>query len=117
MFKLKSFKKKYLQGKITLLILSILLISFLIIVFGISFKNQLLSNSKKEYTIQLTGDGFKPQQLEINLGDTVKFTTSVNQQFWPASDPHPTHQFLDGFDPKKPIDSNSSWSFTFNKSG
>jgi plastocyanin len=68
-----------------------------------------------EYIVEIRKDGFHPRELNIKEGDTVIFVPVEEGLFWPASDPHPTHQFLLGFDPKKPIQSGSSWSFTFNK--
>lgn len=70
-----------------------------------------------EHVIKLTKKGFEPHDLTINKGDTVKFVTTENSSFWPASDPHPTHEYLNGFDPLKPILSGSSWSFTFLTAG
>src|SRR6185503_5181523 len=47
--------------------------------------------------------------------DAVTFISNTGQPFWPASDPHPTHQIYPEFDPKQPIQPGKSWSFTFNR--
>lgn len=69
------------------------------------------------HTVNLTQDGFSPKEITINKGDTVIFTTKRNQPFWPASNLHPTHEIYPEFDPKKPIEPDESWSFTFSKVG
>jgi plastocyanin len=71
----------------------------------------------KIYTITETKEGFSPAEITINQNDVVKFISTADKEFWPASDPHPTHTDYSEFDPKQPIESNSSWSFTFDKTG
>lgn len=70
-----------------------------------------------EHRVELRSDGFHPQKLTIQKGDTVYFTTSLEQSFWPASNLHPTHTVYTEFDPREPIDQKQSWSFQFKKSG
>ena len=69
------------------------------------------------HSVILTKDGFTPAEITIHQGDTVVFTTTAGQDFWPASDPHPTHEIYPEFDPKKPIAADKSWSFVFAKAG
>jgi len=69
------------------------------------------------HTVLLTDEGFSPSKLEINLGDFVTFQTARGEQFWPASDLHPTHGVYDDFDPKRPITLEDSWEFKFTKPG
>ena len=71
----------------------------------------------KVHTVKLTEDGFAPSTITIAKGDTVVFTTTRGQPFWPASDLHPTHTIYPEFDPKQPIDPDKSWSFRFDKIG
>ncbi len=99
--------KKYLVLTITLV--------FVVIVFLTSLIWENLDS--KEYRIALTNAGFQPESLEINSGDSVRFTTTLSSPFWPASDPHPIHILYSGFDPKRQIESDASWSFKFEKSG
>lgn len=77
----------------------------------------LVNPFKTIHTVVLTEDGFKPERLVVNPGDSVIFKTDLNKPFWPASDSHPTHTIYSEFDPKKQIDPDSSWKFTFNKEG
>ena len=69
------------------------------------------------FSINLTENTFSPQQITIQKGDTVIFTTSRGIPFWPASDPHPTHDNYPGFDPKRPIPANEGWPFQFDRVG
>jgi len=102
-----------------------LLALFLIIIFEaglflkgkISSSNIFTSANPQTYTVKLTEDGFSPQDLTIDKGDTVVFTTKRDQPFWPASNLHPTHGIYPQFDPKQPIEPAESWSFKFDKVG
>ncbi len=67
--------------------------------------------------ISLLPSGFSPPELTIKKGETVTFITKRGKPFWPASNVHPLHSLYPEFDPKKPIEANQSWSFTFDKAG
>ena len=70
-----------------------------------------------EYIVVITPDGFSPKELYLNVGDRVKFTTTLTRPFWPASDLHPSHTLYPEFDPKNPVNPTDSWSFVFLKVG
>lgn len=72
---------------------------------------------QKEVSVVLTDKGFVPRDIIVDIGTKVTFTTTRQNQFWPASDPHPTHSTFPVFDPRVPIESGASWSFTFEKPG
>lgn len=80
-------------------------------------KSTLLSQSGTEHKIDVLGDKFSPQELTISKGDRVTFVNKTGSPIWPASDPHPTHEYVVGFDPRKPIDLGGKWSYTFNEEG
>lgn len=67
--------------------------------------------------VQIEDDGFHPQTLSIDAGDTVKFENKSSDDAWPASNVHPTHLLYPGFDAKKPLLPGDSYSFTFTKTG
>ena len=48
--------------------------------------------------VKFTGTAFEPQTLTINKGETVKFENKSSDDFWPASNNHPTHLLYPGFD-------------------
>ncbi len=68
-------------------------------------------------TIVLTEKGFTPRDFTVSRGPAVVFTTTRGNQFWPASNEHPSHDLYSEFDPKHPIDADASWSFVFDRSG
>ena len=72
---------------------------------------------KSEVTVTLTEQSFQPNVVRITRGTKVTFTTTRQNQFWPASNPHPNHSVYPEFDPKQPIQSGRSWSFVFDKVG
>lgn len=69
------------------------------------------------YVIELREDGFHPKDLVIKVGDTVRFISTKEGPFWPASDVHPTHTAYPDFDPREPIPEGETWSFTFTEPG
>lgn len=71
----------------------------------------------KTHIISVESDGFKPRIVVINAGDVVKWVNNDSRLHWPASDPHPTHTGLSGFDPLADISSEESYFFTFNQVG
>jgi plastocyanin len=95
------------------------IVCLFIILFG-SFslvKNNYFHSQGKTYIVTITEDGFTPSELHIQQNDTILFKTTVKTAFWPASDPHPTHDIYPEFDPQEPIDADKTWSFTFAKAG
>jgi len=65
------------------------------------------------HEVILNENGFSPQEITIKPGDLVKFTTTQNNPYWPASDLHPTHGIYPEFDPQEPVDPKTSWTFQF----
>jgi|SRR3989338_1115347 len=69
------------------------------------------------HEVILTENGFNPQEITIKPGDLIKFSTTLSETFWPASDLHPTHGIYPEFDPQEPIDPDNSWTVQFLKTG
>ncbi|HET7713805.1 MAG TPA: hypothetical protein VFK94_06165 [Patescibacteria group bacterium] len=76
-----------------------------------------LSLPKSEYKIDIVEDGFLPKSITIPQGSKVTFTNKTASPAWPASDPHPTHDYQPGFDPKQALSPGTKWSFIFNETG
>lgn len=76
-----------------------------------------LSHSGSTYTVEMTAGGFVPSQLEVIAGDTVIFENTDQEDHWPASDLHPTHERYSDFDSQRPIPAGQAWSFTFFRPG
>ena|SRR3989338_1270662 len=68
-------------------------------------------------TIEMTADGFSPNPVNINAGDTVVFLNKDTVDHWPASAVHPSHQELPGFDALGPVKPGESYEFTFSDKG
>lgn len=67
----------------------------------------------KTYVVVFAAGGFNPQNLTIRSGDTVRWINNTNQPVWPASDPHPTHTGLPGFDALGDLVKGESYRYTF----
>lgn len=73
--------------------------------------------SSVQATILLTDEGFVPRSIRITRGTTIVFSNETSNQFWPASNPHPTHTLYGAFDSKRPLASGETWSFVFDTPG
>lgn len=73
--------------------------------------------SNQEVSVVLTDQGFMPPNIRIQAGSRVTFSTTRPHEFWPASNPHPTHTIYREFDPEVPIAASSTWSYVFTKKG
>jgi plastocyanin len=67
--------------------------------------------------ISMTDEGYSPSTVTIKQGETIVFENNSSMDNWPASNIHPTHEIYSEFDPKRPIASGDSWSFTFDQAG
>jgi plastocyanin len=74
-------------------------------------------NSGSAHEIARTSAGWEPSTLTVDRGATVVFVNESVDETWPASDVHPTHELLDGFDARRGVTRGASWSFTFERSG
>jgi plastocyanin len=81
------------------------------------------------HTIHMDAEGYSPERLEINQGDTVIFENVDTRERWPASNIHPTHTVYPGsdiakcgtgehiFDACRGLEPGEEFAFTFNKPG
>ena len=68
--------------------------------------------------IAFTGDGgFVPKRLDIQPGTQVRFVNDSDEDFWPASNIHPTHSILPQLDARRPIPPGETWALTFKTRG
>lgn len=73
--------------------------------------------AQTQATVSITDTGFVPTTLTVPAGTTVKFVNNGQGSHWPASDPHPVHNGLAGFDALGALATGDSYSFTFAKVG
>ncbi len=76
-----------------------------------------LGTPSQEHQVFLTASGFVPDTVMAEVGDTIVFHTNTENDFWPASDAHPSHSAYPDFDPQQLITSNNTWSYTFTEPG
>ncbi len=81
--------------------------------------------------VTYTDSGFSPLTTTIKVGGEVLFINKSSNDFWPASDVHPTHQVYPNsdiqkcftgqtqgiFDACRPLSPGTSWSFVFEHPG
>ncbi len=81
---------------------------------GSTNESQTLSQSAfPPQIIEMTKDGFKPDNIVIPVGTVVRFVNSDTSPHWPASGVHPTHELCPGFDAFHPIIQGEFYEFTF----
>ena len=70
--------------------------------------------------INMTKSGFSPTFVSIRKNQGVRFVNKLPSDcpapdmtcfFWPASDPHPTHEFYPEFDVREAVGPGESWTF------
>jgi plastocyanin len=67
--------------------------------------------------VMITALGFTPATVTVPVGATVVFQNADTKSHWVASNPHPVHTGLPGFDAGKPIVQGDSYTFTFTTPG
>ncbi|OGC47468.1 hypothetical protein A2886_03535 [candidate division WWE3 bacterium RIFCSPHIGHO2_01_FULL_42_13] len=74
---------------------------------------------KEEATVEVsyTDAGFEPVTVEVEPGTTVTFVNNSSGLMWVASDVHPTHDELPGFDQLEGGEADTKYNFTFTAVG
>lgn len=67
--------------------------------------------------ITYSDTGFSPASVSVKAGTVVSFVNESGGPMWVASDPHPVHTLLSGFDALKGTDKGGTYEFTFAKVG
>ena len=67
--------------------------------------------------VTFTDSGFSPKTVTVATGSVVAFMNESTGGMWVASDVHPTHQLLPGFDAQKSVAKGGSYEYTFTKVG
>jgi len=68
-------------------------------------------------SVQYTDSGFVPNEITVKQGATVTFTNASSGGMWVASDEHPTHQLLPGFDQRTSVAKGGTYEYTFTNVG
>lgn len=69
------------------------------------------------HEISMDDTNFSVTELVISQGDTVIFKNIGQEEHWPASNLHPTHEVYSDFDSLSGIKPGDSWSMIFTKPG
>lgn len=100
------------------LVLVVVVIGLFLMLSGRNKQEKVTSKTPEATAIvTITNSGFVPSTLTVKKGQTVKWVNSDVSPHRVASNPHPTHTGLPGFDSKNNIDKDASYSFNFDKSG
>lgn len=67
--------------------------------------------------VRATDNGYEPESISVKAGTKITFTNESTELVWTASDVHPTHQLLPGFDALKGVPNGESYSYVFTKEG
>lgn len=67
--------------------------------------------------IEMTQNGFEPNEVTIDTNSTVIFLNKDKNPRWPASNVHPTHDIYPEFDPQERIEVGKDWTFKPNRAG
>jgi len=67
--------------------------------------------------VTYTGNGFAPNPVTVRVGAIVTFVNESTGGMWVASDVHPTHQILPGFDQLTSVQKGGMYEYTFDKVG
>lgn len=67
--------------------------------------------------ISMTDTGFFPSTVTVKAGTKVSFVNDGQALHWPASDPHPTHEGLAGFDAGAGVATGGVYEYMFDKAG
>lgn len=97
-------------------VLLMLLIGLTCIFFHEIGPQNALAHSETQI-IEMTPNGFEPQEVSIDTNQGVIFLNKDSVSRWPASNTHPTHELYPEFDPKRAIAPGQSWAFKPEKAG
>jgi plastocyanin len=75
------------------------------------------SESVSDIIVSMTDLGFVPASVTVKTGAEVTFVNDGQALHWPASDVHPTHDLLSGFDAGRGLNTAESYSFVFKQKG
>ena len=98
-------------------------IAVVIVLVGLAAFVFLGKNTTVKQTVQtsvhvvLKESGFDPREVTIIQGGTVTFSSTMGKPYRPASNLHPTHGLYPDFDPRRPLEPEEEWSFTFDRLG
>lgn len=76
-----------------------------------------LADEATPTVVSYSGSGFSPSSVTIKEGELVTFRNESDDEMWVASNPHPIHTALGGFDAGKNYSKGESYTFMFTRKG
>lgn len=70
-----------------------------------------------DHVVIYSDEGYLPQRITIQAGETVAFVNQSSRDVWTASDPHPSHTDLPELDARRAEAPGATYMFTFNQPG
>lgn len=110
------------QPKVWLIII-LFFLSATVLLFGGYLSQQIpmiplpFTQPSKVALVKIDAKGFFPKTLLVKKGTTVIWKNTDSRAHQIISDPHPLHNLLPKLAGPTPLDSNTSYSFTFNTVG
>lgn len=68
-------------------------------------------------TVTITSTGFSAATIRVQKGTTVQWVNEDGSPHRVVSDPHPTHEGLEGLDSEEPLAKGDTYSYTFETAG
>jgi len=72
---------------------------------------------QERVVVTYTDSGFAPSPIRVKVGSIVTFVNESSGMMWVASDPHPSHTLLSGFDELTSVGKGGTYEYTFAKVG
>lgn len=76
-----------------------------------------IKNTATGVQVLINSTGFEPKNVTVKVGDNVTWTNNSGKNARVASDPHPQHTGLAGFDDLNGAVQGDVYTFTFTKAG
>ena len=105
----------------------VILLAIIIVIGGEAYeylkpsqnRNTVVINSPQfaSMIVTYTKNGFIANKIRVKTNTKVVWKNFNNRPMWVASDPHPTHTNLSGFDQQKIVNIGGEYSYIFTKEG
>lgn len=80
-----------------------------------------ISQNKNEaipdIVVIMKGGAYSQTEITIKKDQVVEWRNEGSEDYWPASNIHPSHGIYPEFDPAQPVKPGESWSFKFDRAG
>ena len=78
---------------------------------------QTVPSVEADHEVVYTDEGYFPDEITIQAGESVAFINESSRDVWTASDPHPSHTDLPEFDALQAESPGTVYTYTFEQPG